>query len=175
MLLESEVCMQKYKKLLFIIFVVTLGFINFKFFSDLHLNFIERLLIRFPQVLLVLYIYKKHIEVTNKQHKRAWRIKNDKLHWLVFIGGFIELIVLIVRAASLEKHDPLDISFLTSVNPLEIITSLAIMIPIYYFFVQYGLLLFKLNTWAFSKNKKYLLLILILDDLLITSLISLLA
>lgn len=159
------------RTLLYFGLIALLMWINITFF--LHLSFIEKILVRFPQVVLLLYVYKRWISDSTKPPKFFFTFKNQWLHWATCFLGLATLsgMIILKHIPAYQAGHPEELFRLV---PDFVLGIVAIFIPtlgffsMYYLSSYYAYSMFRLNMWAFDKSKRLLLLIMILDELSIT-------
>ena len=164
--------MGKMKKPMYVILVVIIAFLNYSFLSEV--NYFFRILIRFPQILLMLFLYVKIFDIKLTERKRVWQMPKT-IHILLLVIGTLELAATIAfsivqaninvqtvgtNLQSFDFQDPLIIATL-------IIGSI-LYVPIAYTFLQYAFLTYRLTLWVYLNKKSLLLPLIIAEDLLIT-------
>lgn len=169
------------KKVLFFILVITIALMNIKYMQDW--SYLEKILIRLPQVLIILFIYVRYIRDEGVNKKKFWRFSNNILHYtvlfvgiLVFIGAMIFNVVYlggldtsdIKSQLIIAKDTPIALWFI--VIPLYVLLSF----PFYYAVVQYTRLSFRIALWTYENNKKLILPVLIIEDIFFTLILSVL-
>lgn len=164
--------MKKTKRIVFALVVLLVSILNYKLMHGW--NYFDRIIIRLPQVLVLLYVYRKYIYY-DTNNRKFWRIKNNILHYGLLVLGVTEFVAVIVIGNIYLKDVTINVNLFDFTDPnfyISILESLVIAFPIYYALIQYGLLLFKLNLWAYERNKFMLIPIMIMDDLFFTLVFS---
>jgi hypothetical protein len=157
----------------------------FKFTKDLP--YLLRLMFKLPEVLLILWLLANWVG-KKKQGIKTWRFKSWWIHYPVMILGFIEIIWMfsLSRAMgipqTMEQHPTAMVtdtasSFSGMPWPAYVMLALfciAITVLPLYGLMNFLFMTFRLNQWAYATDKRLVILVLILDDLVFSGLFSIL-
>jgi hypothetical protein len=166
-----------------ILFSGVLLYVSIKYTS--HLLYPIRFLLRIPEAFALLWVWTKWIGRDMKQRKSKWRFKASVLHFGLMVLGLIEIIFLFRLMHSMgmvgkitdmqtviSSAEQVKSEFSVGLVIFELFFVPIVSMPALYFISHTGYYLFKLNIWSMQKSLQYFTLTLLLEDLVWTSLAS---
>lgn len=170
------------REMLFYAFGILVGYINMKY---LHQdNYFIRLIIRIPQVLLFLWLYKTFVNKGEMKTALTRFRFQGSLHYIVMAIGLLLYITMMIFAYNMhiktgggaEKHIETIINTFTQHNFMELLV-LCIIVIIYIFPVIYAItqLFFYLRlftVYVYNHHRKFIILAIVIDDILVLAFVS---